>query len=87
MQMLLRNTTTDPAAWRGVFDADAEARGTAGLSLLQLWHAAGDPNTLWALFEVSDLRSAQAWLDAPQGPMHATRAAVVDSEAHFVETA
>ncbi len=87
MQLLMRNTTTDPDAWRATFDADREAQGQAGLSILQIWRAAGDPNTVWILFSVNDRRLAQAYLDAPQAAMHATRAAVVDAEHHFVETA
>ncbi|KKL73584.1 hypothetical protein LCGC14_2073450 [marine sediment metagenome] len=87
MQLLTRNTTTDPEGWAEIFEADREAQGAAGLTLLQLWQAEGDPNTRWMLFEVSDRDRAQAWLDAPQAAMHATRASVIDSEFHFLDIA
>ncbi|KAF0677357.1 DUF3303 family protein [Profundibacterium mesophilum] len=87
MQLLIQNTTNDPEAWKNVFETDREAQAAAGLSLLQMWHAEGDPNAIWLLFEVSDRDRAQAWVDSPQSALHATRAGIIDSAVHFLQIA
>ncbi|MEZ5778782.1 MAG: hypothetical protein R3E44_10510 [Paracoccaceae bacterium] len=87
MQLLCRNDIDDFARWKAVFDADREAQGAAGLSLLQLWREDGDPNRVWFLFEVNDRDKAQAFMDAPNARLHADRAGVRDGEYHFVRTA
>lgn len=43
------------------FDAHAEARGLAGLTLLQRWKA--EDGTHWALFSVNDRGKAAKWLE------------------------
>lgn len=43
------------------FDAHAESRGQAGLTLLQLWKA--EDGSLWALFTVNDRGKAAGWLE------------------------
>ncbi|SPH24842.1 hypothetical protein DEA8626_03875 [Defluviimonas aquaemixtae] len=87
MQLLCRNDIDDYETWKDVFDADREAHGQAGLSLLQLWREDGEPNRVWFLFEVNDHAKAQAFLDAPQSEMHAKRAGVRDGDYHFLRTA
>ena len=87
MQLLLRQTTNDPAAWRAAMDADRESQGNAGLTLLQLWVDAGDPHTHWALFEVSDRTQAQGWVDGIQAGLRDDRAALTSSDVHFLKTA
>ena len=37
MQLLAHLKVADYDAWRRTFDDDAEARGNAGITLLQLW--------------------------------------------------
>ena len=59
-------THHDPASydtWKQDFDAHAETRMQAGLTLLQLWRDA-DGTGVTALFEVNDRAKAQKWLDA-----------------------
>ena len=63
MQLLIDYATTDYAQWKAAFDRDAEERGDAGLSLMQIWRDADDPNTVTCLFQVNDRARAQAWLD------------------------
>ncbi|WP_102107708.1 DUF3303 family protein [Oceaniglobus roseus] len=87
MQLLIRHKTTDPAAWRRFLDDDRENQGKAGLSMLQLWTDAGDPNTFWALFEVSDRDEAQPWVDAMQGGLYDDRAGITGADYHFLNTA
>jgi len=62
MNLLAHITPPDRAAWRKGFDADAENRRNAGLTLLQLWNDA-DGTGVTALFEVNDRGKAQAWVD------------------------
>ncbi|WP_146587033.1 hypothetical protein [Puniceibacterium confluentis] len=74
-QLLTRYADFDTAA----FDSDAENRGNAGLSLLQLWR--GDGGAHWALFGVNDPDKARAWLDKSGALGHGP------TESHFLETA
>lgn len=67
MQLLIDLTTTDFAAWKREFDADAENRMHAGLTLLQMWRGADEPNGVACLFEVNDRKRAQDWLDKEAG--------------------
>ena len=62
MQLLCRIDTPDYAAWRRAFDDDAEERGRAGLTLLQLWREADAENRVAALFQVNDRDRAAAYL-------------------------
>jgi hypothetical protein len=73
-QLLLRYERFDQTA----FDADAEARGQAGLTLLQLWRE--DAQTRWALFTVNDAAKARGWLEKEAGLGHPPAAA------HMLET-
>ncbi len=74
-QLLTRYATFD----RSAFDADAENRSNAGVSLLQLWRGNGD--THWALFDVNDAAKARAWLEKTTALDHGP------TESHFLETA
>lgn len=67
MQLLCQIETADPASWRGAFDADAENRGQAGLTLLQIWNAADSRGEFFLLFEVNDRRKAEAWIERQAG--------------------
>ncbi len=87
MQLLCRNDIDDFAQWKAAFDADREAQGAAGLSLLQLWREEGNANRVWFLFQVSARKTAQAFMDAPTADLHAKRARVRDAEYHFLQTA
>ena len=64
MQLLTQTTVADFASFKSAFDADAEKRMNAGLTLLQIWHDAEDARTVLCLFNVNDRTRAQAWLDA-----------------------
>ena len=75
LQLLCQIETADPAAWQRAFDAGAEARAEAGLTLLQQWHAADSRGEILLLLQVSDRKRAQDWLDRAAGfgrPMTAT---------------
>lgn len=72
-QLLLKYDHFDQSA----FDADAEARGQAGLTVLQLW---SEGTARWALFQVNDGAKARAWLDKESGLGHPP------SASHMLET-
>lgn len=67
MQLLVDFTTTGFDAWKQEFDAEAEGRMQAGLTLLQMWREADAPATVVCLFEVNDRARAQGWLDKKAG--------------------
>ena len=84
MQLIAHYTVADYAAFRTAFDADAEDRGHAGLSLLQLWYE--DDRNAWALFQVTDAKAARAYLSGGAAPFNA-QAGVTGTDFHFVKTA
>ena len=64
MHLLTRMTASDFGSFKSAFDAEAEKRMNAGLTLLQMWRDADDANTILCLFDVNDRAKAQAWRDA-----------------------
>lgn len=64
MQLLTQTSTDDFAGFKAAFDADAEKRMNAGLTLMQMWHDADDAGTVLCLFDANDRAKAKAWLDA-----------------------
>lgn len=67
MQLLIDFTTTDYAAWKREFDDEAENIRNAGMTLLQMWRGADEPNAVTCLFEVNARDRAQGWLDKEAG--------------------
>lgn len=84
MQLIIRYAHADRAAFRTAFDADAEDRGRNGMTLLQLWHE--DAGHSWALFQVSNPKSARNYLSGAAATFNA-QAGVTTADAHFLETA
>ena len=80
MQLICRYDTIDWPEWRAGFDASAEDRRTAGLTLMQLWRDADTPSAAVALFEVNDRARAEDWIAREAGFGAAMRA-------DFLETA
>lgn len=64
MQLLTQTTVADFASFKSAFDAEAEKRMNAGLTLLQMWRDADDAGAVLCLFDVNDRAKAQAWLTA-----------------------
>lgn len=63
MNLLTHHAPASYDIWKSDFDAHAETRSNAGLTLLQLWRDA-DGGGVTALFEANDRARAQKWLDA-----------------------
>ncbi len=64
MQLLTQTTVSDFSSYKTAFDAEAEKRMNAGLTLLQMWHVADDASAVLCLFDLNNRAKAQAWLDA-----------------------
>lgn len=86
MQLLAHLKVRDYDAWRRVFDDDAEARGNAGLTLLQLWRQADDGNVVWMLYEVSERGMAEEYLEG-LGQLHAEAGGATEAGHRFLRTA
>ena len=69
MNLLLHLTPSDYDGWKAAFDADYEARMSAGLTLFQLWRDVDGPGVT-ALFDVNDRDRAQGWLDQERATGH-----------------
>jgi len=61
MHLLIHLTPPDYDTWKRDFDATAEQRMQAGMTLLQLWRAASGPEVT-ALFEANDRKRAEQWV-------------------------
>ena len=62
MQMICDVTTGGFDAWKQGFDYRAEARGQAGLTVLQIWRDADDGSRAVVLFEAHDRARAEEWV-------------------------
>lgn len=83
-QIIARYDFADDATFRAAFDADAEDRGHASLSVLQVWREG--VGTAWVLYQVADPARARAYLDGAQ-QVFASAGGVTGSEFHMVKTA
>lgn len=63
MQLICHYEVTNFAAFKSTFDADHEARSSAGLTVLQIWRHADSDTHAFVLLSVNDRDKAQAWLD------------------------
>ena len=86
MQLIAHLKVRGFDAWRRAFDDDAESRGNAGLTLLQLWRDSDDGDSVWMLYEVSERGMATEYLEG-MGQLHAEQSGAVVGEHHFLRTA
>lgn len=82
-QMIAHYAVDDFATFKKKFDDDAENRGNAGMSTLQLWRE--NTNSAWALFQIADAGATRAYLDGNAAVFNSL-AGVTALEYHFVET-
>ena len=87
MQLISHYFVTNFDAWKTAFDADVEARRTAGLTTLQIWSDADSTDHAFVLQEMNDRPRAQAWIDRSTA-LSSDDAGTVTRETHFfIETA
>ena len=75
--LLCRNKVADFATWKRVFDSHSTAHREAGLTLKQLLHNLENPNDVFMLFEVEDLKKAKAFVASPDVPDAQEKSGVV----------
>lgn len=85
MRLLVRNRVKDFASWKQVFDADADRAARAGLTLLDIWRDADDPNEVFFMLAVESKARAQAFMADPASAESGERSGVIDGDAHFLQ--
>lgn len=83
-QLIARYDIADYAQFRAEFDRDAEDRGNASLSVLQIWREG--ENRAWVLYQIADGKRALAYLNGVAQVFN-SRAGVTNAEFHVVQTA
>ena len=83
-QIIARYDIADYPQFRTEFDADAEDRGHASLSVLQIWREGA--GRAWVLYEVKDGKRALDYLQGAAQVFNG-RAGVQNTEYHAVQTA
>ena len=84
-QLIARYDIADYPQFRTEFDADAEDRGHASLSVLQIWREG--ETRVWVLYAIADGKRALDYLQGAGGEVFASRAGVQAAEYHAVQTA
>lgn len=87
MQMICHFDVTDFVAWKNAFDADAEARRNAGLSVLQIWKHADSSTKASVLLDVNDRKKADDWLKRSNALSSDDKGTVTNATAVFVKSA
>jgi len=82
MQMICHYEITDFTDWHTAFNADAEARRDAGLTVLQIWRDADSTTHAFALLEVNDRKRAEAWITRSNA-LHSDDANTVLNASHY----
>lgn len=85
MHVICRNEVKDYAEWREVFDEDAIAHEAAGLALKRVWQDIENKNTVFIVFEVSDLKQARVFLDSDDLKSRREKSGVTEVTYNFVE--
>jgi hypothetical protein len=83
--MLCRNRVADYTKWRNIFDSHTEAHREAELRLRHLWRNIDDPNNVFFLFEVNDIKKAQAFVNAPEAAQTGREAGVLEGDVYFLD--
>ena len=83
-QILVQYHITDYAQFKAAFDADAEDRGNASLTVLQLWREGAD--SVWALFTTGNAGASRDYLTGA-AKVFESQAGVSGTQVHLLETA
>jgi hypothetical protein len=87
MQLICHYEVTEFAAFKSAFDADDEARRSAGLTVLQIWSHADSDTHAFVLLSVNDRDKAQAWLDRSNALHSDDQNTVTHTSAYFIAPA
>ena len=87
LQLLCRVVTGGFDNWKRAFDDGGEARDMAGLTLMQMWREADQPDIVWMVFSIASRDKARAFVDGPEAAFRDSRSGASASDWHFVEPA
>ena len=87
MQMICHHEVTDFEAWKSAFDADAESRRNAGLTVLQVWKHRDLTTHAFFLLQVNDRAKAESWLKRSDALRSDDRNTVTSASAYFLDPA
>lgn len=87
MQLISHYFVTDFATWKVAFDADAESRSQAGLTVLQIWKDADSTDHAFVLCEMNDRARAEAWTKRTDALSSDDAGTVTRASHFFIETA
>jgi len=87
MQLICHQEVTNFDTWKAAFDADHEARSTAGLTILQIWRDADSDTHAFILMQVNDRARAQTWIDRSKALTSDDKSTVIQATTYFLETA
>ena len=85
--LLCRNRVADFANWKTIFASHAAAHRNAGLELVRLWRQMGQPNSVFFLFEVTNLEKAREFISNPAAAEAAKTSGVLEGDYYFLEDA
>lgn len=83
-QILVHYRIGDYTQFKAAFDGDAEDRGNAGLTLLQLWREGA--GSVWALFSTGNAAASRDYLSGA-AKVFESQAGVTGTDIHVLETA
>jgi hypothetical protein len=84
--MHCRNRVVDFDKWHAVFASHAQAHRDAGLVLLNLWRGLDDPEEVFFVFEVTNMKKAREFISNPAAAAAAKGSGVLEGEYHFLES-
>ena len=84
LHLLCRNKVKDFDFWKGGFDGDRAAQEQAGLTLLNLWRSADDPNEVFFLFQVADRPKAEEFMHSRTAAQHGRKYGVLAGACWFL---
>ena len=87
IRMLCRNKVADFGKWKAIFDSHKDAHRRSGLALEALWCALDDPNNVFFVFAVADLKSAKAFISSTDAAKAGKESGVVEGDYWFVSDA
>ena len=87
MQMICHLEVTDFTAWKNAFDADAESRRNAGLTVMQVWKHTDSNTKATVLLDVNDRKKADEWLSRSNALSSDDQGTVTSTSAYFVKNA
>jgi hypothetical protein len=85
MQLLVRNKVNDFSIWYVYFEEDSAAAAEYGVTLVNIWQKADDPNDVFFLLDVENVDRANAFMARPESQEIGVKSGVIDGEFHYIE--